>query len=238
MKKLLLIGMIIPVLSIAQNSAVLSITRFFPKSDKFAEFEKAAKNHAQKYHTGDYKWRVYTIETGPDAGSYMMVEGASSWEQIDKRGTLGAEHNNDLFKNVLPTVEKTTQMFISFRQDLSSAQQGDYSQKASIIHVFPKVGKWLATENVIKPLKKVWEESKQSVAVYEASGSGPTQYFLVYRYKDGLKERDPGYRKPMNERYDASYGPGSFEKWLASIGESAESSWSEMIYYNEELSSK
>jgi len=238
MKKLLFIGMIIPVFSIAQNSAIVSITRFFPKSDKFAEFEKAAKNHAQKYHTGDYKWRVYTVETGPDAGSYMMVEGAPSWEHIDKRGTLGTDHNNDLYKNLLPTVDKTTQMFITFREDLSSVQQGDYSEKAAITHVFPKVGKSLMTENDIKSSKKVWEESKQNVAVYEASSSGPAQYLLVYRYKDGLKERDPGFRKPVKERYDAVYGAGAYDKFMASIAEATESAWGEMIYYNADLSSK
>jgi hypothetical protein len=238
MKKLFFIGMIIPALSVAQNPTVIAITRFFPKTDKIAEFEKASKNHAQKFHTGDYKWRTYTIETGPDAGSYMMIEGPATWDQVDKRGTLGAEHTNDLYKSLLPTVEKTTQMFISFREDLSSVPQKDYSEKAAITHVEYKPGKLLVVEETIKQMKKVWDESKQSVAVYEASSSGPNQFLIVYRYKDGLKERDPGFRKPVPERFEAANGAGSFEKWMALVSDAVANVWGEMIFLNADLSSK
>ena len=64
------------------------------------EFEKALTAHAQKYHTGDWKWRVYEIQSGPDAGGYHIVEGPNSWDEIDKRGNLGSDHNNDWNKNV------------------------------------------------------------------------------------------------------------------------------------------
>src|SRR5688572_13304553 len=238
MKKLLFIGLFIPLFSLAQNPTVISITRFFPKNDKIAEFEKAAKNHAQKYHTGDFKWRTYSVESGPDAGGYMMIEGPGTWEQVDKRGNLGAEHTSDLYKNVLPTVEKTFQYFITFREDLSSVSLTDYSDKIAVTRVFPKPGKMLQTENNIKAMKKVWDESKQNVAVYEASSSGPNQFFIVTRYKEGLKERDPGFRKPIMERYDAAHGAGSYEKWQASVSETTDNVWHEMLFYNAELSSK
>ena len=238
MKKFLFIGLFIPLFSIAQNPSVISITRFFPKNDRIAEFEKASKNHAQKYHTGEFKWRTYSIESGPDAGGYMMIEGPSTWDQVDKRGNLGADHTLDLYKNVMPNVEKTAQYFITYREELSSVALTDYSDKISVTHVFPKPGKMLQTENDIKAMKKVWDESKQSVAVYESSSSGPNQYYIVYRYKDGLKERDPGYRKPVKERYETANGEGSYEKWLASISETTENVWGEMLFLNPELSSK
>jgi len=238
MRKLFFIGIIIPVLSVAQNPTVVSVTRFFPKNDKIIEFEKAVKNHAQKYHTGDYKWRTYTVETGPDAGSYQMIEGPATWDQIDKRGTLGAEHTTDLYKNVMPNVEKTTQIFINYREDLSSVALTDFSDKISVVRVFPRPGKIMQTENDIKTVKKMWDESKQSVAVYEASSSGPNQFIIVYRYKDGLKERDPGFRKPMRERFDAANGAGAYEKWQSSVSETTDNVWYELLYYNAELSSK
>ena len=238
MKKLLFIGMIIPVMSVAQNPNVVQVTRFFPKTDKYMEFEKALKNHAQKFHTGDYKWRTYTVETGPEAGAYQTVEGPSTWEKIDKRGTLSAEHNNDLYKNVMPNVEKATQMFISYREDLSSVPLTDFTDKIAVTRVFPRPGKMMQSENNIKTIKKMWDDSKQNVAVYEASGSGPNQFIIVYRYKDGLKERDPGYMKPMRERFDAANGAGGFEKWQGSVSETTENVWYEMLYYNAELSSK
>jgi len=230
--------MIIPFMSVAQKPTVVSVTRFFPKNDKIIEFEKAVKNHAQKYHNGDFKWRTYTVETGPDAGSYQMIEGPATWEQVDKRGTLGAEHTTDLYKNLMPTVEKTTQIFISYREDLSSVPLTDFSDKISVVRVFPKPGKSMQVENNIKTIKKMWDDSKQSVAVYEASSSGPNQYIIVNRYKEGLKERDPGFMKPMNERFEAANGSGAFEKWQNDISESTENVWYELLYYNADLSSK
>ena len=238
MKKLFLIGILIPIIAAAQSQTVVSITRFFPKNDKILEFEKAAKNHATKYHTGDFKWRTYSIESGPDAGAYMMIEGPGTWDQVDKRGNLGTEHTSDLYKNVLPTVEKTTQYFINYREELSSVAITDYVDKIAVTHVFPKPGKSLLVESDIKLMKKVWDESKQSVAVYEASSSGPAQYFIVYRYKEGLKERDPGFRKPAKERFETAHGAGSYEKWMASIAETSDQIWGEMLFLNAELSSK
>jgi len=238
MKKLFLIGVLIPVFCIAQNPTVVQVTRFLPKNDKIVQFETALKNHAQKFHTGEYKWRTYTVETGPDAGWYQLVEGPSTWEQVDKRGTISTEHNTDLYKNVMPNVESTTQMFITYREDLSSVPLKEFSDKISVTRVFPKIGRFMQVENDIRAVKKMWDDSKQNVAVYEASSSGPPQFIIVYRYKDGLKERDPGVMKPMRERFEAANGAGSYEKWQATVGEDTQNVWYELLYYNAELSSK
>ena len=64
------------------------------------EFEKALSAHAQKYHTGDWKWRVWAIQSGPDANGYHITEGPLSWDLIDGRGEISTEHNNDWNKNV------------------------------------------------------------------------------------------------------------------------------------------
>ena len=93
MRKILFLLLALPLLGISQTKNVVSSTRVFPKVDKVAEFEKALAAHAKKYHTGDFKWRVFEIESGPDAGGYHTTEGPLSWESIDSRGNLGAEHN-------------------------------------------------------------------------------------------------------------------------------------------------
>lgn len=239
MKKLLLLLLFIPLYSISQKPTVISYSRFFPKNDKLAEFEKALKNHATKFHTGDWKWRVYTIESGPDAGGYLTIEGPSTWDQVDKRGDLGADHMNDLFKNLLPlTTERNSLGYLSFREDLSTVKLTDYSDKIAINHIFPKPGKSMAAEEIAKMYKKVWEEAKQSIAVYEASSSGPLQLAIVTRYKEGLKERDPDFRKPLKERYNAIYGEGAFDKYLSAVAESVDQQWSELLFLNADLSSK
>ena len=103
--------MLIPALAMGQKKNVINTNRVFPKIDKVLEFEKALAAHAQKYHTGDWKWRVYDILSGPDAGGYMVVEGPNSWDQLDSRGDISEEHRMDFIKNIAPlTTEKNSTM--------------------------------------------------------------------------------------------------------------------------------
>jgi hypothetical protein len=237
MKKFLFLALFIPLFAVSQKPTVLSWSRYFPKNDKVLEFEKALKNHAAKYHTGDVKWRVYTIESGPDGGGYHVIEGPSTWDQIDKRGTLGTEHMNDFLKNVLPlTTEKNYMGYLVYREDLSSIQLTDFTDKISVTHAYPKPGRYASMEETLKLTKKVWDTEKLNIVVYEMSSSGPAQLIVVTRYKDGLKERDT--RKPLKERFNAVHGDGSFDKYAASYADNIEKQWSEMLSFNAELSSK
>jgi hypothetical protein len=239
MKRLFFIGVLLPIMALSQNKTVVSTNRVFPKADKIMEFEKALANHAQKYHTGTWKWRVFTIESGPDAGGYHIVEGPTTWDEVDKRGDLGAEHMNDWMKSVMPLVtDKAKNGYSVYREDLSTIGVTDYTDKIVINHVFPKPGQMAAVEETIKQVKKVWEASNQTIAVYEASASGEPQMAIVTRYKQGLKERERDFRKPMKERFEAVHGAGSFEKYLAGIASQTDHSWSEMLYYSAKLSSK
>ena len=90
----------------------------------------------------------------------------------------------------------------------------------------------------LKLFKKVWEDGGESVAVYSASSSGPTQYSVVTRYKQGLKERAMNFRKPIKERYEAVNGSGSWDKYMDMIRTYVDNSWSELLFYRADLSSK
>ena len=238
MKKFCFFLLLIPLFTVAQTPSVVVVNRFFPKMDKVAEFESALKAHAAKYHTGTWKWRVYSIQSGQDFGGYHIVEGPVTWDQVDKRGDLGDEHMNDLYKNLLPLLEKGTQNFSVYREDLSSIALTDFTDKIAITHVYPRVGKYSQIEDNIKLLRKMWQDSKQNIAVYESSHSGPPQFTIVTRYKEGLKERERGFMKPAKERYEASHGANTYDKVLASIGDGTESQWSEMLFFVADLSSK
>jgi hypothetical protein len=239
MKKVFALLFLLPLFAVCQNPTVVSYSRFFPKNDKIIEFQKALKNHAAKYHTGPWKWRVYDIESGPDAGGVLTIEGPATWDQMDKRANISEEHTNDLYKNLLPlTTEKNMQGFMVFREDLSSVKLTDYSDKISISHVFPKPGKMSVIEDNIKLLKKVWEAGQQSIAVYETNSSGPVQFMIVTRYKQGLKEKEIDFRKPLKERYNAINGEGSFDKYVSAVSETLEHQWAELAVYNPDLSSK
>lgn len=239
MRKIFLFCVLVPVLGISQTKNVVSANRVFPKVDKVLEFEKALTAHAQKYHTGEWKWRVFEIQSGPDFGGYHIIEGPNSWDQVDTRGNLGTEHNNDWNKSIaIYLTDRGSNGYSVFQEELSTVKLTDYSDKINITHLFPKPGYGPDLRDGIKKFKKVWEDAGESVAVYQSNSSGPSQYALVTRYKQGLKEKATDFRKPMKERYEAANGEDSWDDYFDMLKKSVESSWSELLFYRADLSSK
>jgi hypothetical protein len=239
MRKMLALFLLIPFIGFSQVKNVINSTRVFSKQDKISEFEKALASHAQKYHTGDWKWRVWSIDSGPDAGGYMITEGPNSWEQLDGRGDLGAEHTADWSKNVAPlTIDRGGSSYLEFQADLSTVQLTDYSDKVVINHMSAKPGKINAVSDLITKLKNAWQAGGESVAVYQAVVSGQPGYSAVTRLKGGLKELAVGFRKPLKDRYNTANGAGSFDQFLKDYADAVENRWSELLIYKPDLSSK
>jgi hypothetical protein len=239
MRKMLAVFLLIPFIGFSQVKNVVNATRVFPKQEKISEFEKALSAHAQKYHTGDWKWRVWSIDSGPDAGGYMFTEGPNSWEQLDSRGDLGAEHTADWSKNVAPlTIDRGGSSYAEFQSDLSTVQLTDYSDKIVINHMNAKPGKINAVTDLITKMKNAWQAGGESVAVYQVTVSGQPGYMTVTRLKGGLKELATGFRKPLKDRYNTANGAGSFDQFLKDYADAVENRWSELLIYKPDLSSK
>ncbi len=239
MKKMFLLVLLLPVLVMAQNKNVVQANRVFPKPDKVAEFEKGLAAHAQKYHTGDWKWRVFEIQTGPDAGGYHITEGPLAWETFDGRGDLGTEHTNDWNKNIaVYTTDRGSVTFSVFRENMSTVGITDYADKIIINHMYPKPGYLGNVRDMVMKMKKAWTLGNESVAVYESAVSGEPQIVTVTRLKGGLKELATGFRKPMDERYNEANGAGSWDYYLADYAKYVERRWSELLYLRTDLSSK
>lgn len=239
MKKIFLLCMLVPLFGISQNKNIISVSKYFPKVDKVLEFEKAIAAHAQKYHTGDWKWRVWDIQSGPDASGYQITEGPLSWVLIDSRGEISVEHNNDWNKSVaIYLTDRSSASYSVYQDSLSTVALTDYSDWININHLYPKIGWGGKVNDILKDMKKVWQASGESVAVFAASSSGPSQYSIVTRYKQGLKERAAGYRKPFKERYEATNGEDSFDDYVEVMREYIKDGWSELLSYRADLSSK
>ena len=218
---------------------VISTHRVFPKIDQVLEFEKALANHAQKFHSGDSHWRVFEIQSGPDYGGFHITEGPKSWESEDTRGDLGAEHKLDWSKNVtIHLTERQSGGYSVYQDSLSTVALGDFSEKIQISHVYPKVGHSDDVINMIKKMKKTWAAGGVTVAVYASNSSGPAQYTLTTRYKQGLKERETGFRKPFKERHEVANGKGSYAQYLKDVAAFIEKSWTELLFMRKDLSSK
>ncbi|MFI5186078.1 MAG: hypothetical protein ACHQF0_05105 [Chitinophagales bacterium] len=239
MKKFFFLILVIPFFGMSQTKDVVNSNRYFPKTDKVLEFEKALAVHAQKYHSGDWKWRVFEIQSGPDAGGYHVTEGPTSWDALDTRGNLGTEHNNDWNKNVaIYLTDKFEATYGVFVDSLSTVALTNYSDKIIISHMYPKPGMINGAIGLVKKLKKVWMDGNENVAVYQIISSGEPQIVTVTRLKEGLKELADGYRKPAAERYNAAYGAGAWDGYLADYAKYVENRWSEILFYRADLSSK
>jgi len=239
MRRLLVIWLLVPFIGIGQVKNVMNTTRIFAKPEKIAELEKALAAHAQKYHTGNWKWRVWSIESGPDAGGYMITEGPNSWADIDGRGDISAEHMNDWEKNVAPLTEgQGSQSYAEYNADLSTVQLTDYADKIVINHMIAKPGKIGNVSDLIKKMKGAWQAGNESVAVYRMAASGEPGYLTVTRLKQGLKEMAEDFRKPLPERYNTANGAGSFDTFLKDYADIVEKRWSELLIYKPALSSK
>lgn len=240
MKKLLFLLLLIPVLGFAQNKNVISTFRAFPKADKVLEFEAALAAHAQKYHTGDWRWRVFEISSGPDYGGYHVTEGPTSWTAFDTRGNLGTEHNNDWNRNVAIylTDRESTGGYSVYQDTLSTVALNDFAENIIVTHIYPKPGMLFQVREMIEKQTKVWKGGNESVAVYSVMNSGAPQFSIVNRLKGGLKELESGYRAPFPQRFDAANGAGSWDYWLEDYAKYVESRWSEMLTLRPDLSSK
>jgi hypothetical protein len=239
MRKLFFMLLLIPVLGMSQSKNVISSSKYFCKPEKIALFEKALAAHAQKYHTGDWKWRVWSIDSGPDAGGYMITEGPNNWSAIDGRGDISAEHQADWNNNVSPlTTERYVNDYLYFESELSTVNLTDYADKILVNHMISKPGRIGALRTLVSELKKMWTDGNESVAVYSNVGSGDPSIITVSRLRTGYKELDPGFRKPMSERFEAANGQGTFEKYLKNYEDNVERRWSELMIYMPKLSSK
>ena len=239
MKTIFFLLMLIPFLGISQTKNVISTNRVFPKVDKQLDFEKALANHAQKYHTGDVKWRVFDIVSGPDAGGFHIVEGPKTWESEDTRGDINVAHNNDWHKSVtIYLTDRGSSGYSVYVDSLSTVAIGDYSDKVQVTHIYPKMGCSYRVATMIKQLKAAWEAQGITAAVYETNGSGTAQFAIARRYKQGLKEKEVGFRKSFVDAFEKIHGKGSWGIYNDNVKEYINEQWSELIFYRADLSSK
>ena len=239
MRMLILLLLLCPFTGMGQTKNVVSAHRVFPKADKLLEFEKAIAAHAQKYHSGDSYWRVFAIQSGPDMGGFQISEGPTSWDALDSRGDMGAEHKLDWNKNVaIYLTDKTSGGYSVYQDSLSTVALGDFSDKISVAHVYPKIGKNFKVRNLIKKLKAGWLAEGSTIAVYAANSSGPAQFTVVTRYKQGLKEKTQNFRKPFKGTFESVNGEDAYDDYLDQLGEYVNEIWSELLFLRKDLSSK
>lgn len=219
-----------------------TITTFklFPKQGHEAAFKAAVAAHAQKYHTGSWRWRVNEVLSGPDQGSYMVVEGPNSWTELEGRGDLGPEHMKDFDTNVSDHVDatkNTPEVYLTYNAELSTVAAGAFSNKALVRHAFLKPGRTPRMLEALKLWKKTWEKRGMNVVVWTSFYSGEPQVVIVIRLKEGWKDLETDMLDAA-KAFEQVAGPKAYETALEEVTQTVEKLVDEMIEFKPELSSK
>jgi hypothetical protein len=223
----------------AQEKATMTSDRVMPKPGKDAALKKALADHVAKYHTGNWKWRVFSILSGPDAGAYMLNEGPNTWTALEGRKDISDEHTRDYEANVLPLVEgNNPALFLVFQKDLSCDSSGGKFTKALLRHIYPKPGKGPRLAEHFKTLKAVWQKLGMQVVVWTTFYSGEPQFVLSYRLPHGFVDLEQSRMKAIREGYDEIAGAGAYARYLEDLDKYVVRISEEMIELLPDVSSK
>jgi hypothetical protein len=226
-------------LSQAQDKATLSSNRVFPKPGKDAALKKALTDHAAKYHTGNWKWRVFKVLSGPDAGAYMINEGPNSWTVLEGRKDISDAHVHDYESNVLPLVEREApDSYRLYQREVSSDSAVGQLKKALLRHFYLKPGKGARFFDYLKTWKKVWEKLGLRVTVWSSFFSGEPQYIVSSRLSQGWVDLERPVGKEMRESFDEIAGFGAYTRYLEDLDRYVDRIDEEMIEFLPEASSK
>lgn len=240
MKKTILLALLFPMLAMAQSppAAVLTSDRVWVKDGHMAAFKKALAAHVKEYHSGQWKWRVYEVLSGPDSGAFQINEGPNGWTALDGRGDLSAQHSKHYETMILPHISKSAPtMFVTFDEKLSTSPAGNWSNKAVLTRFYIKPGRSVANTAALKTNKAVWEKLGRNVAIWRSWASGQAQVIVAGRLKEGFKDFDNDTRM-YGQAYDEVNGAGSYDKYLEDVARNVDSIIGEMIEYKPELSTQ
>lgn len=226
-------------LSQAQEKATLGTYRILPKPGKDAALKKAIAAHAAKYHTGNWKWRVFMVLSGADEGAYMINEGPNSWTDLEGRKNISDEHNRDYETNVLPLVERTApESYFIFQKDLSSDAAVGPMKKALLRSFYTKPGKGARFTADLKIWKQVWDKMGRKVTVWSSFYSGEPRIVVAGRLTDGWINLEESRAKEAQEAFDDLAGTGAYVRFLEDLDQYIARIDEEMIEFLPDVSSK
>ena len=214
----------------SQGNTLFKVNIVKPKAGMKSAFEASWKLHLDKFHKTTDKRTVYEVTSGPQMGSFVIVEGPLSYADMDKTLSNAKEHGLDLEKNFAPKLEPGSTNFIARLADTLS-RNGD-----------AKADKFLLTITVVKDGKlgdyltelrrsaliqaKINSPVSFNTFIKMQAGSSPT-IIGIRNLKDGYKELEANYfNLPQNAFRDAyvkDYGQEAWDKRVKLLVDDRES---------------
>jgi hypothetical protein len=219
MRKIIFLGLFIAAACFAngQGRTLYKVNMLMPRSGMQSAFEESWKSHLAKFHSQTDKRRVYEVMSGPETGSYVVVEGPISYASMDTVLPTAKDHRLDLEKTFSPELQSNNNMLVRWVDTLS--YKGDVHAELSVINIIVikdgKLSDYMAeSRKTILLYTKLNAPFSFNALVRQQAGSSPT-IVLIRNLKDGYKELDQDYfHLPMDwfkTNYIKEYGQAAWD---------------------------
>ena len=246
MKKLLcLLLTAATVTAFGQGNTLYNVNVVKPKAGMKSAFEASWKMHLDKFHNKTDKRSIYEVTSGPENGSYVIVEGPISYADMDKDKPNSKEHGLDLEKNFTPKLEPGNDNSI-FRWADTLSYRGDAQATKFLVSVtvikdgkMPEVLTELRRGVLINT--KINSPTSYNTMVKQLAGSTPT-FVTLRNLTNGFKEMDIDYFKmapdAFKNAYIADYGQDAWDKRIKMLTDDVVSREQHFETRRDDLSSK
>lgn len=219
------------------RKGTISSYRIVPKDGQSSALKAGMAAHAKKFHTGNWKWRVYEVLTGPETGSYMIIEGPNSWTTIEERGAPAPDQLKDYADNILPYVKNSLpETYATYVADASTAGADYSSSKILISNCYVKPGRTDRARDDFKAWKKVYEKLGFDVVIWRTFFSGEERFIFTGGLKAGFKDLDDPSNN-LRKAADEVLGVGARDRFADSESANYARIVTEIIEFKPELSS-
>jgi hypothetical protein len=245
MRKLILVLFIVASINVfAQGKTLFNVLMVKPKIGQVSAFEAAWKAHVAKFHKDD-KRAVYEILSGNRSGYYQLVDGPSTFADMDVERKDSKAHDLDYETTVASKIETASGDFIYRYADTLSYNGGVAANKYSYTVYNLKLGKM---PELIAELKRaiavntsINSPSSYNSYIQQFAGSAP-QLVIITNLKDGFKQLEsnyvPGLTDKFKEAYLKMYSQEQWDKRLTLLSEITTSYETYLGKRRDDLSSK
>ncbi|HSG07189.1 MAG TPA: hypothetical protein VLA36_02450 [Longimicrobiales bacterium] len=195
--------------TLAQN--LTDVWVLHPKAGVGNGFEAALRDHMEwRTEAGDpWRWSVYTVETGPDVGAYIIRSSGHSWADFDAYeegfGPQAGLRVAAGFGNMIQSVEHRIEATDTART--RAAPNPDDMNLFNVVTWYPRAGQMETLNNVINKFFSAIEEHDHPTyytVLNTASGSqGPPSITVAFHNANwaGFADPDPSIMDIMQETY-------------------------------------
>jgi len=215
----------------SQDAKLFTVEIIKPAAGHMADFEAAWQSHVAKFHATDKKKRyVYSILSGTHLGYYQLIEGPSSFKEMDADNPAKKAHDLDYDMNVLTNIQERKGNLIYEYRDSLSYQSNPGSEKIVTVIFHLRNGmeeKFLAELKRTADIdKKLSSDASYNVYVLSLGGSSK-QVMMIINLKPGFAKLEEGYFPEVSETFKNKY-----------IREHSEQAWTRRITFLSEVAAE